>query len=171
MNTTVKRSVSAQAEPARTERAQRRFFPDLLAVEALVALAMLAALIAVAALTKAPLGDAVGPVARTAPRPEWYFLWLFELLRFFKGGLEPVGTFVVPLLLVAGLASLPFIDRRAARTRVLVRGGRPIRLLPRVVGALAIAALLTLTIAAASQPSTPIPNPLPTPTWPPASAK
>ncbi len=32
------------------------------------------------------------------PRPEWYFLFLFQLLRMFRGSLEPLGTVVLPTL-------------------------------------------------------------------------
>ena len=72
-----------------------------------------------AALTKAPLRkrppsrDAAGFV----PRPEWYFLWLFQLLKYFKGSLEAVGTVLVPAVLVVLLLAVPFVDRRPARRR------------------------------------------------------
>jgi ubiquinol-cytochrome c reductase cytochrome b subunit len=45
------------------------------------------------------------------PRPEWNFLFLFQLLRYFPGALEWVGATVVPGALVALLFMLPFLDR------------------------------------------------------------
>jgi ubiquinol-cytochrome c reductase cytochrome b subunit len=49
--------------------------------------------------------------ARYVPRPEWYFLSLFQLLKYFPGPLEPIGTIVIPGLIVAALLLLPFVDR------------------------------------------------------------
>jgi ubiquinol-cytochrome c reductase cytochrome b subunit len=53
--------------------------------------------------------------AAYVPRPEWYFLWLFQLLKYFPGRMEPIATMVIPGLIVVGLLLLPFLDRRSAR--------------------------------------------------------
>ena len=45
------------------------------------------------------------------PRPEWYFLFLFQTLKFFEGPLEVVGTVVLPTLAILVLFLIPFIDR------------------------------------------------------------
>jgi cytochrome c2 len=45
------------------------------------------------------------------PRPEWYFLFLFQLLKFFPGRLELVGTVILPSLAILLLAILPFLRR------------------------------------------------------------
>jgi ubiquinol-cytochrome c reductase cytochrome b subunit len=61
--------------------------------------------------------------ASYVPRPEWYFLSLFQLLKYFPGPLEPVATVGVPGLVVGWLLALPFIDRshgRRLRDRPLV---------------------------------------------------
>lgn len=49
------------------------------------------------------------------PRPEWYFLGLFELLKFFPGRLEVIGALVIPGLVMTGLALLPWLDRAGTR--------------------------------------------------------
>lgn len=49
------------------------------------------------------------------PRPEWYFLFLFQLLKFFPGHLEAVASVVLPTALVVLLFLLPFLDRKAKR--------------------------------------------------------
>jgi mono/diheme cytochrome c family protein len=50
------------------------------------------------------------------PRPEWYFFFLFQLLRIFK---EPqmllFGTIIIPTILIVLLTAWPFIDRRPER--------------------------------------------------------
>jgi len=50
------------------------------------------------------------------PRPEWYFMFLFEMLKFFPGRLEPIGVAVIPGILVTLLFLLPFLDRGPARS-------------------------------------------------------
>ena len=60
------------------------------------------------------------------PRPEWYFLGLFQLLKYFPGKLEVVGALVVPGIAMTLLALLPWIDRgptRAWRHRGLILTG------------------------------------------------
>src|SRR5262249_19537928 len=47
------------------------------------------------------------------PRPEWYFLFLFQFLKMFNGPLEVIGAVVLPGLAVLTLLLVPFIDRGA----------------------------------------------------------
>ena len=49
------------------------------------------------------------------PRPEWYFLGLFQLLKYFPGKWEVVGAMILPGLAAAFLALLPWMDRGPAR--------------------------------------------------------
>jgi ubiquinol-cytochrome c reductase cytochrome b subunit len=44
-------------------------------------------------------------------RPEWYFMFLFQLLRYFKGPNEIVGTFILPSVFFLILFFWPFLDR------------------------------------------------------------
>jgi len=53
--------------------------------------------------------------ATYVPRPEWYFLGLFQLLKYFPGRLEPVGAIGVPTLIIGLLFLLPFLDRKPER--------------------------------------------------------
>jgi menaquinol-cytochrome c reductase cytochrome b/c subunit len=71
--------------------------------------------------TKGLLGPGVDPPADPGttsfvPRPDWYFYFLFYLLRIFKWP-ESVflGTVGVPTIALVLLISLPFLDRRRAR--------------------------------------------------------
>ena len=45
------------------------------------------------------------------PRPEWYFLFLFQLLKVFPGRLEVIGTLVLPSFAILTLVFLPFLQR------------------------------------------------------------
>lgn len=92
------------------------FFPDILFKDAVIALLVFLALIALAALLGAPLEAKADPADTTyTPRPEWYFLFLFQFLKYFPGRLEVIGAFIVPTLLILGLLALPFLDRSARR--------------------------------------------------------
>lgn len=121
------------------------FFPDFALIEAITALGFLVVLLVVAALTEPSLEETADPTASGyVPRPEWYFLWAFQMLKYFPGEAEVLGTFVIPAVLIGLLVGLPFIDRRA-RPRPLLPGTRPVRLWPRLVALSAIAGLGALT--------------------------
>lgn len=49
------------------------------------------------------------------PRPEWYFLSLYQLLKYLPGPLEFVGVFVIPGVLFTALLLLPWLDRGPER--------------------------------------------------------
>src|SRR5947208_2182641 len=65
----------------------------------------------------AELGPRADPTTTTyVPRPEWYFFFLFELLRVIKPALlTPIATIGVPTILMTLLFMLPFIDRGPER--------------------------------------------------------
>ncbi|MCL4505138.1 MAG: c-type cytochrome [Chloroflexi bacterium] len=100
----------------RAKRNGEKFFPDSLYRDMLVMFAIflllvgLAAFVGVAAEPKADPSDTA-----YIPRPEWYFLFLFEMLKFFPGSLEWVGTTVIPVAAVFALLLLPFYDKNPAR--------------------------------------------------------
>jgi cbb3-type cytochrome oxidase cytochrome c subunit len=68
---------------------------------------------------KLGLGSMADPTdTRYIPRPEWYFLFLFETLKLFQGPLEVLGAVVLPNLGIVALFLVPFLDRgRAIRVR------------------------------------------------------
>ncbi|MCH7903334.1 MAG: cytochrome b N-terminal domain-containing protein [Armatimonadetes bacterium] len=50
-----------------------------------------------------------------APRPEWYYLGLFELLKIMPAGWEVLATVVVPGIVSLGMIFLPWLDRSDSR--------------------------------------------------------
>jgi ubiquinol-cytochrome c reductase cytochrome b subunit len=60
----------------------------------------------------AVLGPKANPAASYVPRPEWYFLWAFQLLKLLPAF---VGAVLIPGLLMTALAAVPFLDRSACR--------------------------------------------------------
>jgi ubiquinol-cytochrome c reductase cytochrome b subunit len=98
------------------------FWPKQLAYDAAFGSAVIAFVVAVAVIAGAPLEAPADPASNFIARPEWYFLFLFQLLKYFEGPLQIVGTVIVPGLAGAFLALLPFLDRapsRALRERKL----------------------------------------------------
>lgn len=95
----------------------RRFFPDLIVEDALVSTLVILVVIAFGVLFGTPLEGQADPTnTGYVPRPEWYFLFLFELLKYFPGNLEWVGVAVLPGLFFVFLFLLPFLDRGPRRS-------------------------------------------------------
>lgn len=91
------------------------FFPDALFKDALVAVGVFVVLVVLAATVGSVLGERADPTAEYDPRPEWYFLFIFQLLKHFPGNLEFVGAVVLPLVVVGLLVALPWLDRSPRR--------------------------------------------------------
>ena len=92
----------------------------------------------------AELGPKADPTTTTyTPRPEWYFFFLFELLRVVKPpDLVFLATIGIPTLCLVLLLMLPFFDRSPERNPLR----RPIAT---VAGIATIAAMAYLTILGA----------------------
>ena len=88
------------------------FFPDVLFKDAIVVLILFLVLVALAYFLGAQLESRADTADTTyTPRPEWYFLFLFQLLKYFPGQLEVIGVFVIPTLGIILLFILPLLDR------------------------------------------------------------
>ena len=99
--------------PVQPSSGQPRPFYPYQAFKDTVAMAAVFALVLTFALMfRVPLDAIADPSDATyVPRPEWYFLSLFQLLKYFPGPFEPIATIVIPGLIVGGLLLLPFLDR------------------------------------------------------------
>ncbi len=92
------------------------FFPWHVIKDTAVMAAVFALLLTFALNFPAHLDEIANPADTSyVPRPEWYFLSLFELLKYFPGPYEPLATMVIPGVIVAFLLALPFLDRGADR--------------------------------------------------------
>jgi mono/diheme cytochrome c family protein len=93
-----------------------KFYPDIIYKDAIVSFSIFILLVGLAMF----VGVAEEPPADPndtsyIPRPEWYFLFLFEMLKFFPGQIEFLGTAVIPGVAILLLLLLPFFDRRLQR--------------------------------------------------------
>jgi len=93
------------------------FFPYAVAKDSAMACVVLLSIILMSLTFGAELGPKADPTTTTyVPRPEWYFFFLFEVLRVIKPAvLTPVATIGVPTLAMVLLIILPFMDRSPER--------------------------------------------------------
>jgi mono/diheme cytochrome c family protein len=93
------------------------FFPYAVAKDSLMAVVVMITIIGMSIVFGAELGPKADPTTTTyVPRPEWYFFFLFELLRVIKPALlVPLATIGVPTILMILMLLLPFIDRGPER--------------------------------------------------------
>ena len=116
------------------------FYPHQVFEDVVGMLILFIILAAVAIFVPVPLEDVADPTnADYDPRPEWYFLFLFQLLKYFQGPFEVIGTFVIPTVGMLLLLFLPFLDR--SERAVLWK--RPIAL---TVTSVSVIAIVVLTI-------------------------
>src|SRR5215203_4721161 len=120
------------------------FFPYAVAKDSILACVVLAVIITMSILFGAELGPKADPTTTTyTPRPEWYFFFLFELLRVVKPPeLVFLATIGIPTICLVLLLLLPFIDRNPERNPLR----RPIAT---VAGIATIAAMAYLTVLGA----------------------
>jgi menaquinol-cytochrome c reductase cytochrome b/c subunit len=133
------------------------FFPYAVAKDGAMACVVMAVIIALSLVLGAELGSKANPTTTTdVPRPEWYFFFLFEVLRVIKPpSLAPLATIGVPTIGMILLFLLPFYDRRPERRPER----RPIATL---TGIVVIGAMVFLTYSGANTGS-PTAIELPTP--------
>src|ERR671920_2245076 len=121
------------------------FFPYAVAKDSVMFVVVMASIIAMSIVLGAELGPKADPTTTTyTPRPEWYFFFLFELLRIIKPAyLVPLATIGIPTICMILLFLLPFYDRGPER--------RPERRpIATTAGILTIAAMAYLTYLGAS---------------------
>jgi ubiquinol-cytochrome c reductase cytochrome b subunit len=106
-------------EPKR--RSDAPFWPDQVLKDAVACLAVLLTVLFLIVRHRmfggeGPLGADLGAPADpsenySAARPEWYFLFLFQFLKYFPGETEIWGSLIIPGLLFGVIALMPFIGK------------------------------------------------------------
>jgi menaquinol-cytochrome c reductase cytochrome b/c subunit len=122
------------------------FFPYAVAKDSLMAVIVLVVIIFLALLFGAELQPKANPTTTTyVPRPDWYFFFLFEVLRVMRNvpKFTPMATIGVPTICMILLFLLPFYDRSPER-RIT---HRPVAL---AAGLFTIAAIAYLTYTGAN---------------------
>jgi len=125
----------------RLEHTEEIFYPSFLFKE-IVVMMLIFILVAIISALVFPVG--LGDPADSTdnlfvPKPEWYFMSLYQLLKFFPGKLEFVATAVIPSGGVVILFLVPLLDKNPEK--------RPRkRPLAMILMLFAVAAIITLTI-------------------------
>jgi menaquinol-cytochrome c reductase cytochrome b/c subunit len=93
------------------------FFPYAIAKDGAMACIVLFTIIALSIIFGAELGPKADPTTTTyTPRPEWYFFFLFELLRVVRPpAIVFMATIGIPTICLVLLLALPFFDRGPER--------------------------------------------------------
>ena len=104
-------------EYAQLKAKGKPFFPYAVAKDAAMACVVMAIIIGAALAFGVGLEGKANPASTTYdPRPEWYFYFLFELLRIIKPpSLTPLATIGIPTICMILLFLLPFYDRGRER--------------------------------------------------------
>jgi ubiquinol-cytochrome c reductase cytochrome b subunit len=112
--------------PGDETQPKKSFFPEQVFKDTVAVFIAFAILFVMAIAVRVPLERMADPTDTSyIPRPEWYFLFLFQTLKVFEGPLEVVGTVVLPTLAILALVLTPFIDRSKVvrvRQRTLAAG-------------------------------------------------
>ncbi|HXK06012.1 MAG TPA: cytochrome b N-terminal domain-containing protein [Verrucomicrobiae bacterium] len=98
--------------PGDEQLPRKQFYPVQVFKDTVAIFIAFAILFVMAVAVRVPLEQLADPTDTAyIPRPEWYFLFLFQTLKLFSGPLEIVGSVVLPGLAVLALILVPFIDR------------------------------------------------------------
>jgi ubiquinol-cytochrome c reductase cytochrome b subunit len=106
----------AKLDEAELKRKTQPFWPNQLFLDVLAMTVCAAALIGLTYQTHgAELFAPADPASNFVARPEWYFLFLYQLLKYFEGPLQIVATVLLPGAVTITLFALPWIDRATSR--------------------------------------------------------
>ncbi len=100
--------------PGKTEP----FFPNFLLKEWMVAVVFLVGFMTLVMAEEPPLGELADPTNTSfLPVPDWYFLFLYQLLKheWAAGNFVVVGTVIVPGIAFTALLLAPWLDRSKER--------------------------------------------------------
>ena len=125
----------------RREDSGETFYPSFVFKEIVVMMLLfIFVAIILAVVFPVGLGDPADPTDNLfIPKPEWYFMSLYQLLKYFPGKLEVIATAIIPAGGIIALILLPFIDKKAE----IKPGKRPIAM---TIMVLAVVAILILTL-------------------------
>ena len=90
-----------------------KFWPDQVLADAIACLGVLFTVVVLTLITRGAELAAPADAASqfSAARPEWYFLFLFELLKYFPGESEIIGAIVLPGAAVGFMFLMPYLGQ------------------------------------------------------------
>jgi quinol-cytochrome oxidoreductase complex cytochrome b subunit len=119
--------MNKQPNTSEIEHSEEIFYPSFLFKEIIVMM-LIFILVAIILAVVFPVGleDPADPTDNLyVPKPEWYFMSLYQLLKYFPGKLEIIATAVVPGGGIIVLLLVPFLDKnpeKRPRKRLIAMG-------------------------------------------------
>ena len=120
-------------------KSENKFFPYYFFEIMLVAMFTIEVVLVLAVLFPPSIGREIDFSAQFNPRPEWYFLPLYQLTKYFFGGWTFVGAVLLPGLAFSAVLLTPFLDK-SPETRLRQRK------IPAILGCILLAIVIALTI-------------------------
>jgi ubiquinol-cytochrome c reductase cytochrome b subunit len=122
------------------EKPEYRFYPEHAFRSAVAFAVVFLVIVGLAVFGTIPREEIAGTFSESyLPRPEWYFMWLFQMLTYFSGAWETVGSLAIPTVGIALLVAVPFLGKG----RLSRAADRPLAV---GVGVSCIVAIIYLTL-------------------------
>jgi ubiquinol-cytochrome c reductase cytochrome b subunit len=103
-------------DPYEPKQKPELFYPRQVLMDLSLTALLIVGLGLLAFLSPMELGPPANPAdAQYVPRPEWYYLSVFQWLKYWHGSAAVVGVLIVPTILVLAVLALPFFDRSIER--------------------------------------------------------
>lgn len=103
-------------DPVKPKLPTEAFYPKQVLIDMTFVLVVMGVLGMLAHFVPVMLGSEADPAnTRFIPRPEWYFLPMFQWLKYWKGWSTVIGAFIIPAILIGLVFLLPFVDRGLER--------------------------------------------------------
>jgi ubiquinol-cytochrome c reductase cytochrome b subunit len=103
-------------DPVKPKLPTEAFYPKQVLIDMTFVLVVMGVLGMLAHFVPVMLGSEADPAnTRFIPRPEWYFLPMFQWLKYWKGWSTVIGAFIIPAILIGLVFLLPFMDRGLER--------------------------------------------------------
>lgn len=105
-----------QGDPEELRRKSELFYPRQVVMDLALTALLIIGLGILCFFTPKQLGPSANPSdVQYIPRPEWYYLPIFQWLKYWHGAVSVVGILVIPLLLAVAVVALPCLDRSVER--------------------------------------------------------
>ena len=106
----------ATEDPVKPKLPTETFYPKQVLIDMVFVLVVMGVLGMLAHFVPVMLGPEANPAdTRYIPRPEWYFLPMFQWLKSWEGWSTVIGAFIIPAILIGLFFLLPFMDRGLER--------------------------------------------------------
>ncbi len=103
-------------DPLEPKQKPEFFYPRQILMDLSLTALLIIGLGCLAFFVPAQLGPPANPAdAQYIPRPEWYYLPIFQWLKYWHGAASVIGVLVIPTLLALAVVALPFLDRSVER--------------------------------------------------------